>query len=945
MKTPAIFPVSLSLLLCASLPLSAQIGADGTGTVNGYKIGPGVDLSGADLAGADLSGADLSGANLSGADLDGADCSGADFSGASLLQANLAGASLFQADLTGADFFAVDFTGANIFQARLIAGDFRITEIFRSPAGMTLTWNSLPGRKYAVQHTTEVEGEWTDVAAGVRTKGGRISYTDSDARRAGLGKGWYRIDLESVFSDSADPKEAITEGLMSAEQALTLELITPADAFNAFNLNPDDALASGIVDPDTALEFGADPNAALLAGADPLAALIAGADVNDALLAGADRDAALDFLVKANTGANHLEDLGFSVDTLAGLKTLAGVNTFSDQDLAEAYSTEQLLASSEYGVDNAANAAFFGNVERASADQLDTVFSVDTLAGLTTNGVDTYSDQDLAAAYSTSQLLASSEYGVDTAANAAFFANIEGATAAELDTLFTVDTLAGLQSNGVDTYSDQDLAAAYSTSQLLASSEYGVDTAANAAFFANVERASADQLDTVFSVDTLAAAGAFSDAQFAGAYDTADLLASSTYGNNVDFLANVERASAAELDTVFSVDTLAGLTTNGADTYSDQDLAAAYSTSQLLASSEYGVDNAVNAGFFANVERASADQLDTVFSVDTLAGLTTNGVDTFSDQDLAAAYSTSQLLASSQYGVDNATNAAFFANIERATADQLDTVFSVDTLAGLKTSNGADTYSDADLAGAYTTSELLASSEYGRNADFLANTAGATAAELDTLFTVDTLAGLKTSNGADTYSDADLAGAYTTSELLASNTYGNNANFLANVEGASADQLQDAGFSVDQLAGLTKPDGRGTFSDTDLLGAFNVEALLASDTFKDDLSFLSEQGLNQELVAAGFADELYQQGLGAELLADVGVQALAEGISGAEGIAFNDFETIDTTVGFINENEEFDLDSLVGVFADKVLVNYARARELNLPAESKLGALVAAQRG
>ena len=50
-------------------------------------------------------------------------------------------------------------------------------------------------------------------------------------------------------------------------------------------------------------------------------------------------------------------------------------------------------------------------------------------------------------------------------------------------------------------------------------------------------------------------------------------------------------------------------------------------------------------------------------------------------------------------------------------------------------------------------------------------------------------------------------------------------------------------------------------------------------------------------------------------------------------------------MGFIDENEAFDLDALVGVFADEVLVSYARARELNLPAESKLGALVAALEG
>ena len=67
--------------------------------VNGYKIGPGVNLAGADLSEskrfsltpkcvnlsrANLSGANLSRANLSGANLDGANLSGANLSGAIL---------------------------------------------------------------------------------------------------------------------------------------------------------------------------------------------------------------------------------------------------------------------------------------------------------------------------------------------------------------------------------------------------------------------------------------------------------------------------------------------------------------------------------------------------------------------------------------------------------------------------------------------------------------------------------------------------------------------------------------------------------------------------------------------------------------------------------------------------------------------------------------------
>jgi hypothetical protein len=163
-----------NLLLIFSVLLStslyAQIGPDGTGTVNGYSIGPGADLSfalldsanlsganliganltravlpgaylsGAILIGADLSGAyltsadltdanlryaDLTSADLSGADLEGAslaysDLSGADLSGANLRGAILSGANLTNADLSGADLSGADLTGADLFNANLL---------------------------------------------------------------------------------------------------------------------------------------------------------------------------------------------------------------------------------------------------------------------------------------------------------------------------------------------------------------------------------------------------------------------------------------------------------------------------------------------------------------------------------------------------------------------------------------------------------------------------------------------------------------------------------------------------------------------------------------------------------------------------------------------------------------------------------------------------------
>ena len=58
------------------LPVSAQIGPDGTGVVNGYQIGPGADLPFANLRGANLRGANLRGADLFAADLRGANLTG-----------------------------------------------------------------------------------------------------------------------------------------------------------------------------------------------------------------------------------------------------------------------------------------------------------------------------------------------------------------------------------------------------------------------------------------------------------------------------------------------------------------------------------------------------------------------------------------------------------------------------------------------------------------------------------------------------------------------------------------------------------------------------------------------------------------------------------------------------------------------------------------------------
>ena len=127
-----IYPIILSVLF--SLNLYSQIGPDGTGTVNGYSIGPGANLSNvnlpnANLEGANLSGADLSDAFLSNANLEGANLSGADLSDAFLSFANLEGADLTGADLSGANLRFARLSDADLSSANLSGADFTLAKL------------------------------------------------------------------------------------------------------------------------------------------------------------------------------------------------------------------------------------------------------------------------------------------------------------------------------------------------------------------------------------------------------------------------------------------------------------------------------------------------------------------------------------------------------------------------------------------------------------------------------------------------------------------------------------------------------------------------------------------------------------------------------------------------------------------------------------------------
>ena len=128
---------SLLFLVLLVTTTYAQIGEYGTGTVNGYYIGPYADLSGADLTNADLTNADLTGANLSNTDLSSADLTGVTSgnitgtptlpSGYQMISGYIVGpgVDLSGADLTGVDLTGVDLEGADLSGADLTGADLR----------------------------------------------------------------------------------------------------------------------------------------------------------------------------------------------------------------------------------------------------------------------------------------------------------------------------------------------------------------------------------------------------------------------------------------------------------------------------------------------------------------------------------------------------------------------------------------------------------------------------------------------------------------------------------------------------------------------------------------------------------------------------------------------------------------------------------------------------
>ena len=133
----ALILIIISLITFCQSILVAQIGDDGTGIVNGLKIGPNEDLRGADLKGTNLKGANLMRANLENADLQGANLEnailqGTNLSFSNLKNSNLDGASLERAIVINADISSASLIGTIFSRAVMSNSNFNNSNLTRA---------------------------------------------------------------------------------------------------------------------------------------------------------------------------------------------------------------------------------------------------------------------------------------------------------------------------------------------------------------------------------------------------------------------------------------------------------------------------------------------------------------------------------------------------------------------------------------------------------------------------------------------------------------------------------------------------------------------------------------------------------------------------------------------------------------------------------------------
>lgn len=252
---------------------------------DGYLVGPGANLAGANFADTDLRGLWMSNTNLTGTDLrravlTGVNLVGADLTGALVAGASFAGADLGQADLTGLDFAGIDLSGADLQLAWLDGADLSSALLARA-------------------HTASVRGIPAALPAGWFQYDRTLLGAGADLHLADLsgidlaGRDLRAFDFTGVVLDGADLSNADLTGVR----------LTSAWAQSA-------NLAGAVL-------VGADLSSANLYGANLAGALLVGADlswasIHQSNLVGAD-------LSGATATSTYFREADLSGATLANL--------------------------------------------------------------------------------------------------------------------------------------------------------------------------------------------------------------------------------------------------------------------------------------------------------------------------------------------------------------------------------------------------------------------------------------------------------------------------------------------------------------------------------------------------------------------------------------------------------------------------------------------------
>lgn len=173
-------------------------------SLRGLKIGPGIDLTGADLHGANLIGVDLSNSILTDADLQGADLSYARF-----LETNLEGANLDRAKLDGSKIIKSNFSNAKLRKAKIRGSDNEATGIFSSNlshadmSGAKLKNLKVAGSDFSHAHIT---GASLDL---INVKDSDLSHLDAQKIKAKA------IDFQGLDLSDADFSGSNIDGFFS----------------------------------------------------------------------------------------------------------------------------------------------------------------------------------------------------------------------------------------------------------------------------------------------------------------------------------------------------------------------------------------------------------------------------------------------------------------------------------------------------------------------------------------------------------------------------------------------------------------------------------------------------------------------------------------------------------------------------------------------------------